>query len=44
MLPLTGAVAYAPHRYAYKITAFFGLLPSRSRWRARRRNQMFLPA
>jgi hypothetical protein len=28
MLLMTGAVAYyAPHRYAYKITAFSGLVP-----------------
>ena len=28
MLLMTGAVAYyAPHKYAYKITAFFGLVP-----------------
>src|SRR5436305_10733482 len=28
MLLMTGAVAYyAPHRYAYKITAFMGLVP-----------------
>jgi diguanylate cyclase (GGDEF)-like protein/PAS domain S-box-containing protein len=44
MLLMTGAVAYyAPHRYAYKITAFFGLVPlAVSLGRSGDRYQMFL--
>jgi len=44
MLLMTGAVAYyAPHRYAYKITAFFGLVPlAVTLVRSGDRNQMFI--
>jgi diguanylate cyclase (GGDEF)-like protein/PAS domain S-box-containing protein len=44
MLLMTGAVAYyAPHRYAYKITAFLGLVPLAANLGASGdRNQMFL--
>ena len=44
MLLMTGAVAYyAPHRYAYKITAFFGLVPlAVTLGRSGDRYQMFL--
>jgi len=44
MLLMTGAVAYyAPHRYAYKITAFLGLVPLAVMLGASGdRNQMFL--
>ncbi len=44
MLLMTGAVAYyAPHRYAYKIMAFFGLVPLAVALGASNdRNQMFL--
>jgi hypothetical protein len=44
MLLMTGAVAYyAPHRYAYKITAFMGLVPlAVTLGRSGERNQMFL--
>jgi diguanylate cyclase (GGDEF)-like protein/PAS domain S-box-containing protein len=44
MLLITGAVAYyAPHRYAYKITAFLGLVPlAVTLGRSGERNQMFL--
>jgi diguanylate cyclase (GGDEF)-like protein/PAS domain S-box-containing protein len=44
MLLMTGAVAYyAPHRYAYKITAFFGLVPlAVTLVRSGERNQMFI--
>jgi len=44
MLLMTGAVAYyAPHRYAYKIMAFFGLVPLAVTLGASGdRNQMFL--
>jgi diguanylate cyclase (GGDEF)-like protein/PAS domain S-box-containing protein len=44
MLLMTGAVAYyAPHRYAYKITAFFGLVPlAVALVRSGERNQMFI--
>lgn len=44
MLLITGAVAYyAPHRYAYKITAFLGLVPlAVTLARSGERNQMFL--
>lgn len=44
MLLMTGAVAYyAPHRYAYKITAFLGLVPLAVTLGASGdRNQMFL--
>jgi diguanylate cyclase (GGDEF)-like protein/PAS domain S-box-containing protein len=44
MLLMTGAVAYyAPHRYAYKITAFLGLVPlAVTLGRSGERNQMFL--
>jgi diguanylate cyclase (GGDEF)-like protein/PAS domain S-box-containing protein len=44
MLLMTGAVAYyAPHRYAYKITAFFGLVPlAVTLGRSHDRYQMFL--
>ena len=44
MLLMTGAVAYyAPHRYAYKITAFLGLVPLAATLGASGdRNQMFL--
>ena len=43
-LLMTGAVAYyAPHRYAYKITAFLGLLPlAITLGRSGDRNQMFI--
>jgi diguanylate cyclase (GGDEF)-like protein/PAS domain S-box-containing protein len=43
-LLMTGAVAYyAPHRYAYKITAFFGLVPlAVTLVRSGERNQMFI--
>jgi diguanylate cyclase (GGDEF)-like protein/PAS domain S-box-containing protein len=43
-LLMTGAVAYyAPHRYAYKITAFLGLVPLAVKLGASgERNQMFL--
>jgi diguanylate cyclase (GGDEF)-like protein/PAS domain S-box-containing protein len=44
MLLMTGAVAYyAPHRYAYKIMAFFGLIPlAVTLGMSGDRNQMFL--
>ncbi len=44
MLLITGAVAYyAPHRYAYKLTAFLGLVPLAVMLaRSGDRNQMFL--
>ena len=44
MLLMTGAVAYyAPHRYAYKITVFLGLLPlAITLVRSGERNQMFI--
>jgi len=44
MLLMTGAVAYyAPHRYAYKITAFLGLVPlAVNLGSSGDRNQMFL--
>ena len=44
MLLMTGAVAYyAPHRYAYKIMAFFGLVPLAVTLGASGdRNQMFI--
>jgi len=44
MLLITGAVAYyAPHRYAYKIMAVFGLVPlAVTLGMSRDRNQMFL--
>ncbi|HXS51335.1 MAG TPA: EAL domain-containing protein [Usitatibacter sp.] len=44
VLLMTGAVAYyAPHRYAYKITAFLGLVPlAVTLGRSGERNQMFL--
>ncbi len=44
VLLITGAVAYyAPHRYAYKITAFLGLVPlAVTLARSGERNQMFL--
>ncbi len=43
-LLMTGAVAYyAPHRFAYKITAFLGLLPlAVTLGRSGERNQMFI--
>jgi diguanylate cyclase (GGDEF)-like protein/PAS domain S-box-containing protein len=44
VLLITGAVAYyAPHRYAYKIMAFLGLIPlAATLGRSGERNQMFL--
>jgi diguanylate cyclase (GGDEF)-like protein/PAS domain S-box-containing protein len=44
MLLMTGAVAYyAPHRYAYKVTAFLGLVPlAVTLGRSGERYQMFL--
>ena len=44
MLLMTGAVAYyAPHRYAYKIMAFFGLVPlALTLGASNDRNQMFI--
>jgi diguanylate cyclase (GGDEF)-like protein/PAS domain S-box-containing protein len=44
VLLMTGAVAYyAPHRFAYKITAFLGLVPlAATLGRSGERNQMFL--